>query len=56
MDDGHVNAVLHLDHAQKAQERRSKLRLVLHDVNLLISREVVSVDDPIALFAVARGL
>jgi hypothetical protein len=53
VDDGHVDAVLHLDYAQKAQERRSKLGLVLYDVNLSISREVVGIDDPIALFAVA---
>jgi hypothetical protein len=25
VDDGHVDAVLHLDHAQKAQERRSRV-------------------------------
>jgi hypothetical protein len=52
IDDSHINAVLHLNYAQKAQERRSKLRLMLYNVDLLISRKVVSVDNLIALFAV----
>jgi hypothetical protein len=45
--------VLYLNYAQEAQERQSKLRLILYNVNLLISREVVSIDNLIALLTVA---